>query len=62
MMYNRTQDMYHLVLELLHRRMFLTDTIQTNRAGYAKGIITKKTTNKETGKLCGASPTHDQAR
>ncbi|GMF15394.1 unnamed protein product [Phytophthora fragariaefolia] len=31
-----------LALELLHRRMYLTGTIQTDRAGYAKGVITKK--------------------
>ncbi|GMF44386.1 unnamed protein product [Phytophthora fragariaefolia] len=29
-------------LELLHRRTYLTGTIQTDRAGYAKGVITKK--------------------
>ncbi|GMF53469.1 unnamed protein product [Phytophthora fragariaefolia] len=31
-----------LALELLHRRMYLTGTIQADRAGYAKGVITKK--------------------
>ncbi|GMF20513.1 unnamed protein product [Phytophthora fragariaefolia] len=31
-----------LTLELLHRRMYLTGTIQTDRAGYAKGVLTKK--------------------
>jgi len=35
-----------LALELLHRRMYLTGTIQTDRAGYAKGIITKKGTKQ----------------
>jgi hypothetical protein len=35
-----------LALELLHRRMYLTGTIQTDRAGYAKGIITKKATKQ----------------
>ncbi|KAG1698226.1 hypothetical protein DVH05_028602 [Phytophthora capsici] len=33
-----------LVLELLHRRMYLTGTIQTDRSGYAKGVITTKQT------------------
>ncbi|KAE8960401.1 hypothetical protein PR001_g30397, partial [Phytophthora rubi] len=31
-----------LALELLHRRMYLTGTIQTDRSGYAKGVITSK--------------------
>ncbi|POM57789.1 Hypothetical protein PHPALM_37651 [Phytophthora palmivora] len=30
-----------LALELLHRRMYLTGTIQTKQAGYAKDVITK---------------------
>ncbi|POM68917.1 Hypothetical protein PHPALM_14856 [Phytophthora palmivora] len=33
-----------LALELLHRRMYLTGTIQTDRSGYAKDVITKKKT------------------
>ena len=31
-----------LALELLHRRMYLTGTIQTDRSGYATGVVTKK--------------------
>ncbi|KAE8960380.1 hypothetical protein PR001_g30404, partial [Phytophthora rubi] len=31
-----------LALELLHRRMYLIGTIQTDRSGYAKGMITSK--------------------
>ncbi|EGZ05446.1 hypothetical protein PHYSODRAFT_373869, partial [Phytophthora sojae] len=31
-----------LALELLHRRVYLTGTIQTDRSGYAKGVITSK--------------------
>ncbi|GMF15706.1 unnamed protein product [Phytophthora fragariaefolia] len=33
-----------LALKVLHRRMYLTGTIQTDRAGYGKGVITKKET------------------
>ncbi|KAE9164544.1 hypothetical protein PF004_g29790 [Phytophthora fragariae] len=33
-----------LALELLHRRVYLTGTIQTDRSGYAKNVITKKKT------------------
>ncbi|KAE9015565.1 hypothetical protein PF005_g8645 [Phytophthora fragariae] len=33
-----------LALELLHRRMYLTGTIQTDRAGYAKEVVTAKKT------------------
>ncbi|KAE9019498.1 hypothetical protein PR001_g13862 [Phytophthora rubi] len=33
-----------LSLELLHRRMYLTGTIQTDRAGYAKEVVTAKKT------------------
>ncbi|OWZ08758.1 hypothetical protein PHMEG_00018648 [Phytophthora megakarya] len=29
-------------LDLLHRRMYLTGTIQTDRSGYAQGVITSK--------------------
>ncbi|GMF48696.1 unnamed protein product [Phytophthora fragariaefolia] len=39
-----------LALELLHRRMYLTGTIQTDRSGYVKGVITTKdvkTVNKK---------------
>ncbi|KAG3251122.1 hypothetical protein PI124_g4276 [Phytophthora idaei] len=37
-----------LALELLHRRMYLTGTIQTDRSGYAKDAITKmRTVNKK---------------
>ncbi|KAG2828856.1 hypothetical protein PC110_g7902 [Phytophthora cactorum] len=38
-----------LALELLHRRMYLTGTIQTDRSGYTKDVITKmktRTVNK----------------
>lgn len=31
-----------LALELLHYRMYLTGTIQTDRSGYAAGVITTK--------------------
>ncbi|POM79510.1 Hypothetical protein PHPALM_2804, partial [Phytophthora palmivora] len=31
-----------LALEMLHRRMYLTGTIQTDRSGYAKGVVTSK--------------------
>lgn len=31
-----------LALELLHRRMYLTGTIQTDRTGYADGVVTSK--------------------
>ncbi|OWZ20300.1 hypothetical protein PHMEG_0005299 [Phytophthora megakarya] len=31
-----------LALELLHRRMYLTGTIQTDRSGYAQGVVTSK--------------------
>ncbi|GMF27188.1 unnamed protein product [Phytophthora fragariaefolia] len=33
-----------LALELLHRRLYLTGTIQTDRSGYAKDVITAKIT------------------
>ncbi|POM73266.1 Hypothetical protein PHPALM_9902 [Phytophthora palmivora] len=39
-----------LALELLHRRMYLTGTIQTDRSGYAKDVVTKmktRTVNKK---------------
>ncbi|KAG2815348.1 hypothetical protein PC112_g13912 [Phytophthora cactorum] len=36
-----------LALELLHRRMYLTGTIQTDRSGFAKEIITNKTVNRK---------------
>ncbi|KAJ8542466.1 hypothetical protein ON010_g12347 [Phytophthora cinnamomi] len=39
-----------LALELLHRRIYLTGTIQTDRAGYAKDVVTSKsykTVNKK---------------
>jgi len=31
-----------LALELLHRRMYITGTIQTDSAGYAPGVVTAK--------------------
>ncbi|OWZ06158.1 LOW QUALITY PROTEIN: hypothetical protein PHMEG_00021625 [Phytophthora megakarya] len=31
-----------LALELLHRRMYLTGRIQTDRSGYAQGVVTSK--------------------
>ncbi|KAE8906387.1 hypothetical protein PF005_g30348 [Phytophthora fragariae] len=33
-----------LALELLHRRLYLTGTIQTDRSGYAKDVVTAKKT------------------
>ncbi|GMF35600.1 unnamed protein product [Phytophthora fragariaefolia] len=39
-----------LALELLYRHMYLTGTIETDRSGYAKGVITTKdvkTVNKK---------------
>uniref|UniRef100_H3H417 PiggyBac transposable element-derived protein domain-containing protein n=1 Tax=Phytophthora ramorum TaxID=164328 RepID=H3H417_PHYRM len=40
---------HELALELLHRRMYITGTIQHDRAGYAPGVVTStkyKTVNK----------------
>ncbi|EGZ29528.1 hypothetical protein PHYSODRAFT_422121, partial [Phytophthora sojae] len=35
-----------LALELLHRRLYITGTIQTDRSGYTKNVITKKKTKQ----------------
>uniref|UniRef100_H3H7R6 PiggyBac transposable element-derived protein domain-containing protein n=1 Tax=Phytophthora ramorum TaxID=164328 RepID=H3H7R6_PHYRM len=45
-----------LALELLHRRMYLTGTIQTDRAGYAKGVVTKKETKQVNKQKCMVPP------
>ncbi|KAE9338528.1 hypothetical protein PR003_g11453 [Phytophthora rubi] len=40
----RSYTSVKLALELLHRRVYLTGTIQTDRSGCAKNVITKKNT------------------
>ncbi|RAW27287.1 hypothetical protein PC110_g16326 [Phytophthora cactorum] len=52
-----------LALELLHGRMYLTGTTQTDRTGYAKDVVTKKEEITVNGKRVQFSPSrNDQTR
>ncbi|KAE9047241.1 hypothetical protein PR003_g1172 [Phytophthora rubi] len=45
-----------LAMELLHRRIYLTGTIQTDRSGYARDIVTKKETKQVNKRRFVVSP------